>query len=77
MTPDEFAQARQKLGLRNADLARLLGVAEGRATKTIYDWRHGVYPLDAARVRLLRAYLDGYRPPDWPAAGRSRNTKEE
>lgn len=77
MTPDEFAQARQKLGLRNADLARMLGVAESRATKTFYDWRHGFYPLDAAKARLLRAYLDGYRPPDWPAADRSRNITEE
>lgn len=66
MTPEEFQQARQSLGLPAADLARLLGVNPTRATQTFSDWARGVRSIDKGRARLLRAYLDGYRPDDWP-----------
>lgn len=66
MTPEEFRTARDALALPSADLARLLGVSPARATQTFSDWGRGVTAIDPARVRLLRAYLDGYRPADWP-----------
>lgn len=77
MTPAEFARARQELGLRNADLARMLGLSEARAATTFWQWAAGRRRIDPAHALLMRAYLNGYRPPDWPAAGRSRNTTEE
>ena len=66
MTPKEFQKARQSLGLSAPDLARVLGISPARATQTFSDWFRGVKPMDAARARLMRAYLDGYRPDDWP-----------
>lgn len=66
MTPAEFQEARHTLGLPAADLARLLGISPTRATQTFSDWVRGVRQIDPARVLLLRAYLDGYRPADWP-----------
>lgn len=66
MTRDEFQQARKSLGLSDEDLARMIGIAPARAVQTFSDWRCGVRNMDAARARLIRAYLDGYRPEDWP-----------
>lgn len=68
MTPAEFQAARQSLGLPDRDLARLIEVSEARATQTFSDWSRGVTGIDRAKARLLRAYLGGYRPPDWPAS---------
>ncbi|WP_284262494.1 helix-turn-helix domain-containing protein [Roseicyclus amphidinii] len=66
MNSAEFQQARQTLGLPAADLARMLGVSSERAVQTFSDWANGRRQIDQGRARLLRAYLDGYRPPDWP-----------
>jgi DNA-binding transcriptional regulator YiaG len=66
MTPSEFAQARQTLGLRNADLARMLGLSPTRAAVTFSEWEAGRKRLSPSHALLLRAYLDGYRPPGWP-----------
>ena len=66
MTPEQLEQARHKLGLSGPKMAAMLGT-DGR------EWRRLVNPSDArhreptnAQVRLIRAYLDGYRPADWP-----------
>lgn len=66
MTPAEIRTARQQLGLTQAGLARMLG----------YSSRTRVCDLEAGRkvpsesvLRLLRAFLDGYRPDDWPGCG--------
>jgi DNA-binding transcriptional regulator YiaG len=69
MTPEDFQQARQSLGLSAPDLARVLGVSPTRARQTFSDWSRGAKTMDPARARLVRAYLAGYRPPDWPIAG--------
>jgi len=63
MTPAEFKQARQSLGLTQTQAAPLLGY--GNATR-ISEIENGQRNAGAAVVQLLRAYLDGYRPPDWP-----------
>ena len=72
MTPAEFTEARRKLGLPAADLAPLIGVSPARAVQTFSDWATGRRQIDAAKALLLRAYLDGYRPADWPVT----DTKE-
>ena len=63
MTPAEFKQARQSLGLTQTQAATLLGY--GNATR-ISEIENGQRNAGAAVVQLLRAYLDGYRPKDWP-----------
>lgn len=63
MTPANILQARQSLGLTQAQLAPLLGYA---ATPRISELETGNRKPGAAVVLLLRAYLAGYRPDDWP-----------
>ena len=67
MTPDEFKAARQKLGLTQAELGRVLDTAP----QTIRKWEmpdsastaRSVNPVAA---QAMRWFLDGFRPPDWP-----------
>lgn len=63
MTPAEIKAARQKLGLTQAGLARVLGYSTPRK---VSDIETGQKKPSASVVRLLRAFLDGYRPDDWP-----------
>jgi transcriptional regulator with XRE-family HTH domain len=63
MTADEIHLARWRLGLTQAELAAVMGL---RRPQTISDWECGVKTPTGVAIRLLRAYLDGYRPPDWP-----------
>lgn len=37
-----------------------------RGKAAISEWERGVRLPDGRSMRLLHAYLDGYRPPDWP-----------
>jgi hypothetical protein len=62
MTPAEIKQARQSLGLSAVQMAPLLGYG---AASRVYEIETSKQ-AGAAVVRLLRAYLDGYRPADWP-----------
>ena len=63
MTPAEFKQARKLLGLTAAQLADLMGYG---AAPRIYEIEvRDAVPPQAAR--LMAAYLQGYRPADWPA----------
>jgi DNA-binding transcriptional regulator YiaG len=62
MTPARIKEARQMLGLTASQLAAVMGAR----TATIYEWEAGRRNISAMPARLLRAYLDGYRPPDWP-----------
>lgn len=62
MTPADFRQARKSLGLTQGQLAKLMGLAH----RTVQKWEGSERKIDPAAVRLLRAYLDGYRPEDWP-----------
>lgn len=66
MTPDEIKAAGAALGLKKSELAEMLGITPARTTQTMSDWITGRQQMDMARSRLLRAYLDGYRPDDWP-----------
>ena len=64
MTPAEFREARQTLGLDQSQEADVLGYG---AQARISEIERGARAPSASVLRLLRAYLDGYRPADWPA----------
>ena len=63
MTPSELKQSRQSLGLTQAQLAPLLGY--GDKTR-ISELEVGTREPGGSVVLLMRAYLAGYRPKDWP-----------
>lgn len=63
MTPAEIKQARQTLGLTARQLAPLIGY---KSPASVYDIEAGRENASGAVIRLLQAYLDGYRPTDWP-----------
>ena len=62
MTPAAFKQARQTLGLTQAELAALMGLHQ----TTVARIETARLPPPQPAQRLLTAYLDGYRPEDWP-----------
>jgi DNA-binding transcriptional regulator YiaG len=66
--PEAIAEARRRLRLTQAQLAHVLGcsLAHVKAMEAVTD-RPGRRRIDPAYARLLVAYLDGYRPADWPA----------
>ena len=63
MTPTDIRAARKSLGLTQAQMVPLLGYASQSA---LSNAETGKSDPNGAVVRLLRAYLDGYRPDDWP-----------
>ena len=63
MTPAEISAARATLGLTQAQLSAVMGL---RGPATISEWERGREAMGGLSARLLRAYLAGYRPPDWP-----------
>lgn len=68
MTPDEIKSARQKLGLSVAELARLLDTDPQTVRRMEQSPAANTFRRPAVRMeRLIRAYLDDYRPADWPA----------
>jgi DNA-binding transcriptional regulator YiaG len=62
MTPEQVRAARSSLGLTLAQLAAVMGVR----LMTVSDWERGVRQINPMGARLLAAYVDGYRPADWP-----------
>jgi transcriptional regulator with XRE-family HTH domain len=71
MTPAEILEARQQLGLTQAQMAPLLGYSN---VARVSEIERGVRKPGAAVVRLLHAYLEGYRPENWPV--RQQNTEQ-
>ena len=63
MTPEQFRQARQFLGLNATQAAHMLGYG---SRSRISEIENGARNPGAAVVALMRAYIDGYRPDDWP-----------
>ena len=67
MTPPELKKARRKLGLSVAQLAALLDTDPQTIRRMEQREDANTFRKAAPRMlRLLRAYLDGYRPADWP-----------
>jgi DNA-binding transcriptional regulator YiaG len=68
MTPSEIKSARRQLGLTVADLARLLDTDAQTIRRMEQSPEANTFRKPAPRmVRLVDAYMDGYRPTDWPA----------
>ena len=61
--PEHFRRARERLGLTQAELARLLGYG---SKSRIAELEAGARKPGRTVVRLLGAYLAGFRPTDWP-----------
>ena len=66
MTPHTFFLARKRLGLSLAEMARLLGYEGEQARSQAHHLETGRRDIRPAQRRLVEAYLDGYRPEDWP-----------
>ncbi|MBZ9921474.1 helix-turn-helix domain-containing protein [Mesorhizobium sp. BR1-1-7] len=65
MTNHEFRAIRQRLGITQAQLARVLGY-ELPLTVSTMERETNPKPIPELLARLMRAYDEGYRPPDWP-----------
>lgn len=68
MKPDQLARARKRLGLSLEELAALLGYQGAHRRQMMYDLETGRRAIREPQRRLVEAYLDGYRPADWPRA---------
>lgn len=68
MTPKQIAAARAKLGLTLEQLATLLGVENDQRRTNMWQIENGynARKLTRSQERLLQAYVEGYRPKDWP-----------
>ncbi len=66
MTPAEFKKARHKLGLTLSKCAQLIGYTGAHAQQQVRRMETGEREIREAQQRLMQAYLDGYRPKDWP-----------
>ena len=67
MNHTEIRAARLALGLTPADLAKMLDVGSQTVTRMESTPDRSKHRAPAVRmVRLIRAYLDGHRPADWP-----------
>lgn len=66
MKPTEIRKARQKLGLSLDAMAHMLGYEGENARSMMHHLETGKRPLRPAQQRLLRFYMDGIRPKDWP-----------
>ena len=66
MTPNEIRAARATLGLSLDKLAAMLGYAGTFRKDQMHKLEIGTRDLMPCQERLLRAYLAGYRPDDWP-----------
>ncbi|MDO5643695.1 MAG: hypothetical protein Q4G26_15085 [Paracoccus sp. (in: a-proteobacteria)] len=66
MSPDEFKEARRKLGLTLSQLGTILNTDP----RTIRKWEaiHGntARSPNPVAARAMRWMLDGFRPPEWP-----------
>ena len=66
MTPAEFKAGRAALGLNQTEMAAMLGYTRQCTISWIETGKMNIGP---SVLRLMRAYLDGYRPADWPGGG--------
>lgn len=66
MEPDQIKEARHSLGLSQLQLGLMLGYTGAHVRVQVDNLETGRRPLRGCQERLLRAYLEGYRPRDWP-----------
>lgn len=71
MTPDEFKEARERLGLSLSEMADMLGLSVEQVRRMEFsETANQRRPVMEQTRRLLEAYLSGYRPTDWPVKAR-------
>jgi len=67
LTPKQLKQARHTMGLTQPQLAKLLDTDKYVIRKMEQSSDTSTFRKPAPRmVRLITAYLSGYRPDDWP-----------
>ena len=59
----QFKRARLSFGMTQLDMAPYLGCDNQELLSQI---ERGLIEPSASMYRLLQAYIDGYRPTDWP-----------
>lgn len=67
MTSPDPREARRKLGLSLVEMAEMLGYVGEHRRQIMHRIEIGDRALREPQRRLIAAYLDGYRPTDWPA----------
>lgn len=77
ITPEGLRAARQSLGLTQAQLAAVLDTDAQSVRRMEMPEGASTSRQAGPRVaRLVAAYLDGYRPDDWPDTGRDQYCDE-
>jgi len=66
MTPVELYEARRRLGLTVTQFAHMIGHNQTNVRRMEHAEWTNTRPVSRTTERLVRAYLDGYRPDDWP-----------
>lgn len=66
MTGDEMKAARLRLGLTLEQMATVLGYQGAQRRQMQHDLETGRREIREPQRRLAQAYLEGYRPRDWP-----------
>lgn len=67
MTPEEFKEARRKLGLTQSELGALLDTAPQTIRKwEMADSRSSARSVNPVAARAMHWFLSGFRPPEWP-----------
>lgn len=66
MTGEQMKAARQSLGLTLEEMASMLGYQGENRRQMQYDLETERRPIREPQRRLIEAYLEGYRPSDWP-----------
>lgn len=78
MSHREFKAARIKLRLSVPDFALMLDTSTQLVTRMQSDPNTASHrPVAARMTRLINAYLEGYRPKDWPPEERWINEADE
>lgn len=67
MSLEEVREARRKLGLSLEEMASMLGYDGEHRRQLMHRIEIGERALREPQRRLIEAYLDGYRPKDWPS----------
>lgn len=66
MTGAEIKEARETLGLTLVEFGHLLGFSGAHLRQQMHRLETGERPIREPQRRLIVAYLEGYRPKDWP-----------
>jgi transcriptional regulator with XRE-family HTH domain len=66
MTGEQMKAARLRLGLTLEEMATMLGYLGGQRRQMQHDLETERREIREPQRRLTEAYLEGYRPKDWP-----------